>query len=173
MNNIYYTIMRFSGFFFFLALQKRSIHKTITNVLQQTFISNELEIRDKEKNHSNSNNITELLLLTLPGNITRKNIEGEDNRISESEQDQEQESFIRNIGQNMAKKQLLAFLEDPTKSDLQKIERIRENEHMFINDNENDTLLSSFFPGITKGKVTVGMGMGGFNDCYGFIDLVL
>ena len=163
--------MRFSGFFFFLALQKRSIHKTISNVLQQTFISNELEIRDKEKNHSNSNNITELLLLTLPGNITRKNIEGEDNRVLDQEQDQE--SLIRNIGQNMAKKQLIAFLEDPTKSDLQKIERIRENEHMFIN--ETDTLLSSFFPGITKGKVTVGMGMGmgGFNDWYGFIDLVL
>ena len=173
MNNIYYTIMRFSGFFFFLALQKRSIHKTISNVLQNKSISNELEIRDKEKNHSNSNNITELLLLTLPGNITRKNIEGEDNRVLESESEQDYESLIRNIGQNMAKKQLLAFLEDPTKSDLQKIERIRENEHMFIN--ENDTLLSSFFPGITKGKVTVGMGMGmgGFNDCYGFIDLVL
>ena len=61
--------MRFYGFFFFLAL-KRSIHKTITNFVQETGISNELEIRQKEKNHSNSNNITELLLLPLSANAT-------------------------------------------------------------------------------------------------------
>jgi hypothetical protein len=144
--------MRFSGLFFFLAL-KRSIYKTISN-----FVSNELPI---EKNPSN--NITELLLLTFPGNITRKNMEGEDNRFSAQTQDPE--SSI----QNMAKKQLLAFLEDPTKTDLQKIERIRENEHMFAN--TNDTFFSSMFQGIRGYHIAEGMG--GFNDCYGFIDLVL
>jgi len=160
--------MRFIGFFFFLSL-KRSIYKTISNFVQEKGISNELPI---EKNHlnSNSNNITELLL-PLSANITRKHIEGEDNRISE----QEQENSIRTIEQNMAKKQLLTFLEDPAVSDIQKIERIRESEHMFINANadvkENGTCLSSIFPGITKGKLT--MGMGGFEDCYDFIDLVL
>jgi hypothetical protein len=160
--------MRFIGFFFFLSL-KRSIYKTISNFVQEKGISNELPT---EKNHLNSNskNITELLL-PLSVNITRKHIEGEDNRISE--QEQEQENSIRTIEQNMAKKQLLTFLEDPAVSDIQKIERIRESEHMFINADvkENGTYLSSIFPGITKGKLT--MGMGGFDDCYDFIDLVL
>jgi len=156
--------MRISGFFFFLAL-KRSIYKTITNFVQEKCISNELPI---EKNHSNSNNITELLLLPLSANatanITRKHIEGEDNRFSDQDQDQDYESSIRTIEQNMAKKQLLAFLEDPSVSDIQKIERIRESEHMF--ENKNRTFLSSLFPRIT-------VDIGDFDDFFDFIDLVL
>lgn len=115
--------------------------------------SNELEIHTE--NHSErpvvSNNISELLLAKANlAFLYQNHSAGMDMRLLK-------EPEVVNIRKNLAKKQLLAFLENPDISETDKIERIR--------DPEMAELLSSSSSNITTtdtGLSGYRMGSGGF-----------
>ena len=85
-------------------------------------LSQDLEIQPNTK--PNTHNLSKLLL--SKANLTLNNT-GMDMRVSNNTF--ELEISISSIRKNMAKKQLLIFLEDHMKSELQKIEKMQDPEH--------------------------------------------
>ena len=133
------------GIFIFFSIRRSDKHMPIK------LSSNELEIHTE--NHSErpvvSNNISELLL--AKANLTflhQNHSAGMDMRLLK-------EPEVVNIRKNLAKKQLLAFLENPDISETDKIERIRDPEMAELLSSSNSTTSTSTRTGFR-------MGSGGF-----------
>jgi hypothetical protein len=138
---------------FILFSLRRVVNKTISIFLTSNNLSNELEIRKKENiSEINTNNLTELL--SLKG--VKKNI------IINAADGIDQTPSVYTIRKNISKLQFISFLEDSTISDIDKIEKIRENKHVF----DNTTYFSN---GIYGYRICAG----GFDDYYDFMDILL
>ena len=147
-----------------------AVNKTISNIAR----SDELEINtntEKEKENifssiSKTKNLTELLH-DIHKNITRNVVDGNDHRFSLSNTKEADLDFLQRMKKKKMKKEILDYLENPSISNKQKIDRLQEMEiHELIFENTTNTSLDTGIHGFR-------MGAGGFREYYDFIDLVV
>ena len=141
------------GIFIFFAIRRSDKIPLEKPFSQELEIHTDVESSSSSSSSYGSNNLSELLLAR--SNITGLNRNRSTNGIDIRPRKPELDSELPNIRKNLAKKQLLSFLEDPAISEMEKVERIRDPEMAELVSSSNRSEESAGIHGFR-------MGAGGF-----------